>query len=481
MGARSLVASGLRAVLKAVEGAYRPGPYFLPYSGGFLPAGTVTNFWQLGQNVQPLASTSAMVEACVSAYAQTTAMLPGYHYRKNEKGGKDKVDTSSLSRVLKQPNEYQTISDFMLNATRMLYLDGNAFALALRNDRYEIDELHLMDSMLSFPQLAANGEVFYKLAGNSIIDRRIEGPLIVPQRDVLHVRLHVDRTRRYPFPLWGLSPIWAAINDIGVSEAISAQQLQFYQNQARPSAVLQTDLVLDQPTVQDLRERWDEQTKGINQGRTPILTAGLKVQPWATVGKDAQIAEMLKLSDEKIALVFRIPMQILGLGEKPGSSTEALMQFWISTGLGFCLKHIELAYNKLFNLDGGDDEFVEFDTSALLRSTFKERLEALNVAVRGGIYAPNEAREFEGLDSAGPAGDEPRVQQQVVPLSAAEAITKPTRPGASPYPPPAPGPEGAPPAPKQPAAPLPKADPDAVKRALRGINRAAARAARHLS
>jgi HK97 family phage portal protein len=472
MGTRAIAVRALRTVLRAVEGATRPGPYFLPYSGGWLPVGTPTNFWQLGDNVLPLAGRSAMVEACVGAYSQTVAMCPGWHYRLNNKGGKDKVKNSSLSRVLKQPNEYQTMSDFMLNAVRQLYLDGNAFALALRNDRYEIDELHLMDSLLSFPQLAANGEVFYKLAGNSIIERQFEPPLMVPQRDVLHIRLHVDRSRRYPFPLWGMSPLWAAINDVGVSEAISQQQLQFYMNQARPSAVLQTDLVLDQPSVQALRERWNEQTQGAHQGGTPILTAGLKLQPWGNPPRDAEIAQMLKLSDEKIALVFRIPQQILGIGERAGSSTEALMQFWISTGLGFCLHHLEMAFNKTFTLTGGEDEFVEFDTAALLRSTFKERLDALMIGVRGGIFSPNEARSYEGLDKV-PYGEEPRVQQQVVPLSAAEAI-KPTR-GPSPFPPPAPGPPAAPPAAP---VPLPKIDNDSVKRAISGIHRAAARAAR---
>ena len=46
----------------------------------------------------------------------------------------------------------------------------------------------------------------------------------------------------------------------------------------------------------------------------------------------------------------------------------------------------------------------------------KDRIESLARGVQGGIFAPNEARNPEGLDS-GPFGDEPRVQQQVVPLS----------------------------------------------------------------
>jgi len=151
MNPRSLAANALRTVLRAVEGAYRPGPYYLPVSGGWLPDGSATNWWQLGENIIPSGARSAMVEACVSAYSQTVAMCPGDHWRKNAKGGRDRVENSALSRILRHPNEYQSMSDFMLNATRQLYLDGNAYALALRNNRFEIEALHLMDSALSFP------------------------------------------------------------------------------------------------------------------------------------------------------------------------------------------------------------------------------------------------------------------------------------------------------------------------------------------
>src|SRR6516165_3650304 len=134
--ARNLVARTLRTVAKAVEGEFRPGPYYLSISGGWLPDGSPTNFWQLGYDVAPTAARSAMVEACVSAYSQTMAMCPGNHWRLTTKGGRDRVINSSLSRVLRHPNAYQSMSDFILNAVRQMYLYGNAYALALRNDRF---------------------------------------------------------------------------------------------------------------------------------------------------------------------------------------------------------------------------------------------------------------------------------------------------------------------------------------------------------
>jgi hypothetical protein len=114
------------------------------------------------------------------------------------------------------------------------------------------------------------------------------------------------------------------------------------------------------------------------------------------------------------------------------------MQSWIASGLGFCLNHIEEAIGLLFALDGQPYEYVEFDTAALLRSAFKDRIEGLARAVQGGILAPDEARALEGYAKVpGGYGKEPRVQQQVVPLSAAEKIPAAPGPGA---PPPAPAP-----------------------------------------
>ena len=75
----------------------------------------------------------------------------------------------------------------------------------------------------------------------------------------------------------------------------------------------------------------------------------------------------------------------------------------------------------MFNLEGEPTEYCELSTDALLRSERKDRIESLARAVQGGILSPNEARNSEGFDSV-PHGDEPRLQAQVVPLSAAGAI-----------------------------------------------------------
>lgn len=401
------------SAVKAAEGDYRDGPYSLPVTGGLLPAGSAWNFWQLGQDPVRGGERSTMVEACVSAYSQTLAMCPGGHWRVKGDGGRERVVNSALNRVLRKPNPYQSISDFLLNLTRQLYLDGNAYAIAIRNDRFEISELHLMNPRSSGFRIAVTGDVFYSLGGNELIERRFGEELLsaVPARDVLHVRLHTPR-----HPLRGESPLLAAAVAATAQGLMTAQQLTFLANQSRPSGTLNTEAQLTKEQVEQLRERWNEQSRGLNSGGVPILTNGLKWTPMATSAADAQMADMMKMTREDIALAFRVPLQVFGLGGQTFSSTELLMQSWLANGLGFTLNHIEEAFGQLFQLKGMPDEYLELDTSALLRSAHKDRIDALVKGVQGGVYSPNEARRSEGYPDA-EGGDDPRVQQQLVPLS----------------------------------------------------------------
>jgi hypothetical protein len=75
------------------------------------------------------------------------------------------------------------------------------------------------------------------------------------------------------------------------------------------------------------------------------------------------------------------------------------------------------------------DEYVEFDTKALLRSSFKEMIEALSNGTRR-VMAPNEARKFLDLPEKD-GGDQLFVQMQDIPLSMAGKQATPPAPAPS--------------------------------------------------
>jgi HK97 family phage portal protein len=404
----------------AAEGEYRPGPYVVTNPDGWLPDawGKYWNYWQMGYD--PIGGgTSAVVQACVAAYAQTIAMCPGDHWRQRPDGGRDRVTSSALSRILRRPNDYQSRSDFILNLARDLYLHGNTYALAQRNDRFEVAALHPFDPKQSLPVIGPGGEVFYQLAGNNVLDRpgtpfRTPRGIVAPAREVLHIKLEAKPGE----PLVGIPPLRHAAASIAAQNAISSQLVNVFANMNRPAGVIESEVTLSGTQTADYGQRFNEAWKGIDNlgGRPPILPPGLKFKGISMTAKDTELAAVAKLTQDDIFMVYGVPPAILGMTDKGSfASTEALMQFWLARGLGFAINHIEVAIDHFFGLRGWPDEYTELDTRALLRVAYKERIEGLARGVQTAIYTPNEARRSEDLpDKDG--GDEPRVQQQQVPL-----------------------------------------------------------------
>jgi HK97 family phage portal protein len=418
----------------AGEGNWHPGPYTV--SGGWLPAGAPLNFWQCDIDPIPVAGCST-VEACVWAYIRAIAQLDGYHKRELENGGTETVTTSALSRLLRSPNGYQTPSDFLVHLIRSLLYCGNSYWIAQRNDRQEVEALHWTDPRASWVrQVRVPGqvfsEIFYEFGDNPLVNpTSLAGNrLIVPARDVLHIKLDTRRN-----PLIGETWLSALYPELATRSSIQGAAATFSTNMSRPSGVLTSDLQLKAPDVEILRQRWNEHSKGLNAGGVPILTHGLKFQPISISNEDAQIVEQLKLNDRTIASVFGVPAILLGIVDTATQkSAEALMREWLASGLGFIIKHIELAFDKFIGIATvpAGREWTEFDRRVLLSSMFVERIDGLARAVQGGIFSPNEARALEGYKAV-EAGDEPRVQQQVVPLSF--ATTPPVPPPAVSAPP----------------------------------------------
>jgi HK97 family phage portal protein len=447
----------LESGTSGVEGQPKAGPWLITTgeNQGWLPAEWgYWNFWQM--DLDPLAAGgSAIVEACVAAYAQTIAMCPGDHWRALPNGGRERVTNSALSRILRRPNDYQSRSDFILKLAADLYRDGNTYALAVRNDRFEVAALHPFDPKQSRPLVAPGGEVFYELAGNNVIERQYGGSadrsrflgltrsgtsIIAPARDVLHVKLEACRGE----PLVGVPPVRHAASAIAAQRAIGSQLVKTFGNMSRPAGVIETDVAVTTTQTKEFGQRFNEAWHGVDNlaGRPPILPPGMKFKGVSMTAQEADVAATIKLTQDEIFMVYGVPPAILGMTDKASfASTEALMQFWLARGLGFAINHIEVAFDHLFGLRSWPDEWVEFDTAALLRVAYKDRIEALARGVQGGIYAPNEARNAEDLPDA-PFGDEPRVQQQVVPLSAWDKAKPETpRPDAPPAQPPAAGAE----------------------------------------
>lgn len=414
------------------EGSAR-GPFSgMSEMGNAWSLGSLEDGWQRNLEVGSFGARSVpAVYACVMVIARAISQCYPTHYRMDGDIRK-KVTTSSAYRILRNPNHYQTSPDFLLNMVASALFDGEAFVVATRNDRYEIDSLHLMPRGSCSPRIDPDTkEIFYSVGASPLAP---DFDYAIPQRDVLHLRFHTPR-----HPLIGESPIKAAALAIGINVALSQTQAAFFSRMNRPSGILSTDQQLTKEQMVRLREAFEEQSKVWAKGGMPILGNGMKFEQLSVNSVDAQLIEAQRSSLEDIARVFGVPPPLVGdLSHATLNNSETLIQHFLSMSLGSYLEHIERAFDRLFGMS--NTEHIELDTSALLRTDFAGRVDGLTKAVQGGLMTPSEARVREGLSPI-EGGDSAYLQRQMVPIDKigdlleAEAEAKKTPPPAPPEPP----------------------------------------------
>ena len=303
-------------------------------------------------------------------------------------------------------------------------LTGNSYWIAQRNDRGEVTALHWTDPRACrVREINIQGqvfsEIFYEIGDNPVF--KMDGAfgrnsLVVPARDVFHVKLATPR-----HPLIGETWLASLPVELAQNAAINSSLTQASQNM-RPAGVIHTDMNMSPAQVQDLRRLWAEHSANMNSGGVPILTHGLKFQPLTMSASDQQVIDQKKLNDRMVAAVFGVPAILLGMSDTASQkSAEAVMAEWLAAGLGWLINHIEVALDGFMSLNadsiGKGREYTEYDTEALLRSAFKEKIEGLARGVQSGVFAPDEARFKMGYGAVpGGFGKMPRVQQQMVPL-----------------------------------------------------------------
>ena len=386
--------------------------------------GRLNTDWDLGwwqQDLKPLSGgKNETVEACVSALSQTVAMCPIQHLREEDNGEDKRQYGSGPERVLLNPNPYTSRSVFFNQIIRSIYFYGNGYAVATRDNNRAINGLYFSDPRSTNGVIdQETGDVYYWVSPNPGKAYNPESDQIYPARDVLNIRINPRTTE----PLKGDTAIASAANSIAANSSITGHQAAFFNNKASPSGILHTDQILTRDQMSQLRDAVASQSQGKNSGKIPVLGNGLKWQPMSLTSQDAQMVEAYGMTVESISRVFRVPLPMINsMAGSTFNNAETLMAWFLSSGLGFLLEHIELELNRLFNLPFR--ERVNFNTKALLRSDWKTQMEALGGGVLNGIYSPNEARAMVGLGAV-EEGDEPRVQQQVVPLSAWQSLNEP--------------------------------------------------------
>lgn len=395
--------SGVRLLEEANARGWRT--IFEPYGGA----------WQADVTIDEEAVLANwVVFACMTLIAGDMGKMPLRLMERSQAGIWMETVSPAFSPVIRKPNRYQTRQKFIESWVFSKLSRGNALMLKERDNRGVVVGMHVLDWLRVTPLVAPNGDVYYRL-GQDHLAGVTENDVVVPASEVIH-----DRMWCLFHPLVGVSPIYACGLAATQGLKIQGNSAKFFKNMSRPSGVLTAPAEISDAVAKRLKEEWTTNFAGDKIGNVAVLGDGLKYEAMSVTPEDAQLVQQLRLTAEMICTVFHVPGFKVGVGTAPAlpANAEVMNQIYYSDCLQTQIESIEAVLDEGLGLTAtGKDYGTEFDLNALIRMDSAAQIKALNEAVGGGWFKPDEARAARNLAPT-PGGDTPYMQQQNYSLAA---------------------------------------------------------------
>lgn len=325
------------------------------------------------------------VFACQSLIASDISKLPLMLMERDTDGVWVERTNPAYSPVLRRPNRYQTIKQFLESWVISKLQYGNVYVLKVRDARNVVIEMHVLDPKLVTPLVADDGEVFYQLS-NDRLSGLTAGSVTVPASEIIH-----DRFNCLFHPLVGMSPIFAAGLAATQGLAIQADGTRFFENGARPGGLLIAPGAINPDQAGRLKEYWDANYSGSNAGKVAVLGDGMKYEALKAKATDSQVIEQLKWSAEIVCGVYHVPPFMIGVGAEPTyDNVQTVTLRYYSQCLQVLIVDIVSLLDDGLGMDGIKIG-VEFDTDELLRMDALTQMDVLEKSK--GKLTVNEQRK----------------------------------------------------------------------------------------
>lgn len=404
---------GLLARLRSRFGlsAARPVATAMTTGGGWSPV-TIrepyTGAWQDNAEITiDTALTNPTVFRCCSLIAGDISKTPLRLVQVDANGVWTPTTSNAFSPVLRKPNRYQTIGQFIECWVFSKLLYGNAYVLKGYDDRGVVDEMHVLDARNITPLVAPDGSVYYQLQRSDLAGLGDGEQLAAPARDVMH-----DRWNCAFHPLVGISPLYGCGADAIMANLIRSTSSEFFSKGGRPSGVLSAPTQIDDATANRLSARWH----ALGPGKTAIVDNGMKYQDIGSTAVDSQLTEQREGTVATIAGCFGVPVSYVDSTKQPPyANSEATQRQYHAQCLQVHMVGIENTLDEGLALPVPYG--TEFDLDALIWMDTDTRVKAAREAIGAGMTI-NEARiKFYGLPPV-EGGDTVYLQQQMFSLAA---------------------------------------------------------------
>lgn len=256
--------------------------------------------------------------AIVNRTSNATALVNWRLYRKAASGRpEDRVEVTQHAALdlWNKPNKFFTRQELVESEQQHIDLTGEGWIVIARNERSPIplelwpvrpDRIAPVPHPIDF----ISGYMYTGPDGTEIA-LRVE--------DVIQIRM--------PNPLdpyRGMGPVQSVLTEIDASRYSAEWNRNFFMNSAEPGGIIEVPNGLGDTEFDQLRERWNEQHKGVaNAHRVAILEHGKWVDRKLTQ-RDMQFAELRSVSRDVIREAFGAPAFVLGeVGDVNRATAEA--------------------------------------------------------------------------------------------------------------------------------------------------------------
>lgn len=336
--------------------------------------------------------------ACARVIAEGIAQVPFKLFRERAGGGMDAAKGHGLYDLLaNRPNEWQTSFELREQIGFHLAFMGNAYLYKVRGLRGEIVELLPFE-----PNMVT---VKRKDWERGYLVRTIDGGQIeVESKDMWHLRgLSWDG-------ITGIPGVRLAREAIGLALATEEHGARMFSNGARPGGVLSTESILREDQIKLLKETWQEAQGGNeNAYKTAILFGGLKFEPMAMTGVDAQHLEQRRFQVEEVCRFFRVMPIMVGHADKSSTYASAEQMFLAHVVHTMMPWYTRIENSADVNLLSDDERkqgyYTKLMASALLRGSHKDRSGYFKSALgAGGSPAWMTQDEVRAMEEMNPMG-----------------------------------------------------------------------------
>nr|WP_169786646.1 head maturation protease, ClpP-related [Streptomyces alboflavus] len=256
--------------------------------------------------------------AIVNRTSNATALVNWRLYRKAPSGlpeDRTEVTQHAALDLWNKPNKFFTRQELVESEQQHIDLTGEGWLVIARSPRSPIPlELWPVrpDRIAPVPHPVdfISGYMYTGPDGQEIA-LRVE--------DVIQIRM--------PNPLdpyRGMGPVQSVLTEIDAARYSAEWNRNFFMNSAEPGGIIEVPQALGDTEFNELRERWNEQHKGVaNAHRVAILEHGKWVDRKYTQ-RDMQFAELRQVSRDVIREAFGAPAFVLGdVGDVNRATAEA--------------------------------------------------------------------------------------------------------------------------------------------------------------